>query len=374
MFEPFLPKVLVVDDDPSFCEFLKLAIAPMASGVSVAENAETALEAIESGNFDIILCDIWMPGCSGMELLSLAQQSKWDVGFILATGQVNVDQIIEALHLGASDFLVKPFTSETLEQSISRTFRLLQMERESRASRTSLEGSIERRTRDLMQALRELEENYQTTLEALALALDAREHETYAHSLRVRAYTFHLARLVSYPPALMPPLGHAALLHDIGKIAVADSILLKPGKLTKEEWLQMRRHVLAGEEMLNRIPFLRPAAPVVRSHHERYDGKGYPNGLAGEQIPLGARLFSLADTLDAMTSDRVYRKATGLPEVYAEVSRERGTQFDPQIADLFLKTPEGVWHQVRDSLDQQLPSGNAVTPNSLEPSLSILDP
>jgi HD-GYP domain-containing protein (c-di-GMP phosphodiesterase class II) len=172
----------------------------------------------------------------------------------------------------------------------------------------------------------------------------------------------------------MPPLGHAALLHDIGKIAVADSILLKPGKLTEEEWLQMRRHVLAGEEMLNRIPFLRPSAPVVRHHHERYDGKGYPNGVAGEQIPLGARLFSLADTLDAMTSDRVYRKATGLREVYAEVSRERGTQFDPQIADLFLKTPEGVWQQVRDSLDQQLPSGNVVTPNSLEPSLSILNP
>jgi HD-GYP domain-containing protein (c-di-GMP phosphodiesterase class II) len=117
----------------------------------------------------------------------------------------------------------------------------------------------------------------------------------------------------------------------------------------------MHRHVLAGEEMLNRIPFLSAAAPVVRHHHERYDGKGYPDGLAGEQIPLGARLFSVADTLDAMTSDRAYRKATGLPQVYAEVSRERGRQFDPQIVDLFLKTPERVWQQVRESLDQQLP-------------------
>jgi response regulator RpfG family c-di-GMP phosphodiesterase len=352
MFEPFLPKVLVVDDDRSVCEFLKLAIAPKASRVDVAENAATALEAIESGNFDIILCDIWMPGCSGMELLSLARQSKWDVGFILATGKVHIDQIIEALHLGASDFLLKPFTLETLEQSISRAFRLLQMERESRAYRTSLEASIERRTRDLMRALRELEENYQTTLEALVLALDAREHETYAHSLRVRAYTLHLARLVTYPPALLPALGHAALLHDIGKIAVADSILLKPGKLTEEEWAQMRRHVLAGEQILNRIPFLKPSAPVVRHHHERYDGKGYPNGVAGEQIPLGARLFTLADTLDAMTSDRAYRKAVGLSEVRAEVSRQRGQQFDPQIADLFLKVPEGVWLQVRDSVEQ----------------------
>ncbi|HXX21536.1 MAG TPA: HD domain-containing phosphohydrolase [Terriglobia bacterium] len=351
MFEPLLPKVLVVDDDPSVCDFLKLVITPSASRVEVAENAATALESIERGNFDIILCDIYMPGCTGMELLSLARQSKWDVGFILTTGQVHVDQIIQALHLGASDFLLKPFTVETLEQSISRAFRLLQMERESRAYRTSLETSIERRTRDLMRALHELEENYQTTLEALVLALDAREHETYAHSLRVRAYTLHMARLVSYPLALLPALGHAALLHDIGKIAVADAILLKPGKLTEEEWVQMRRHVMAGVQILNRIPFLKPAAPIVQHHHERYDGKGYPHGVAGEQIPLGARLFALADTLDAMTSDRAYRKALGLSEVRAEVARHRGWQFDPQIADLFLKVPEGVWLQIRDSIE-----------------------
>jgi putative nucleotidyltransferase with HDIG domain len=353
MFGPPLPKVLVVDDEPPVCEFLKLAITPKATAVDVAENAAMALEAIERGNFDIILCDIYMPGCSGMELLSLARQSKWDVGFILTTGRVHVNQIIEALHLGASDFLLKPFTLETLDQSISRAFRLLQMERESRAYRTSLEASIERRTRDLMRALHELEENYQTTLEALVLALDAREHETYAHSLRVRAYTLHLARQVSYPLALLPALGHAALLHDIGKIAVGDAILLKPGKLTEDEWVQMRRHVMAGVQILNRIPFLKPCAPVVQHHHERYNGKGYPQGVAGEQIPLGARLFALADTLDAMTSDRAYRKAVGLSEVRAEVSRQRGSQFDPQVADLFLQVTEATWLQIRDSVEKQ---------------------
>jgi len=353
MFESYLPKVLVVDDEAPVCEFLKVAIAPKASSVAVAENAATALEAIERGNFDIILCDIYMPGCSGMELLSLARQSKWDVAFILTTGRVHVNQIIEALHLGASDFLLKPFTLETLDQSISRAFRLLEREREARTYRTSLEASIERRTRDLMRALHEVEGNYQTTLEALVLALDAREHETYAHSLRVRAYTLHLARLVSYPLALTPALGHAALLHDIGKIAVADAILLKPGKLTEEEWVQMRRHVMAGVQILNRIPFLKPCAPIVEYHHERYDGKGYPHGVAGERIPLGARLFALADTLDAMTSDRAYRKAMGFSEVRAEVARQQGTQFDPQVAELFLKVPETAWFQIRDSVENR---------------------
>jgi len=348
MFEPLLPKVLVVDDDPSVCDYLRLAITPSASRVEVAENAATALESIERGNFDIILCDIYMPGCTGIELLSLARQSKWDVGFILTTGHVHVDQIIQALHLGASDFLLKPFTVETLEQSISRAYRLLQMERESRAYRTSLETSIERRTRDLMRALHELEENYQTTLEALVLALDAREHETYAHSLRVRAYTLHMARLVSYPLALLPALGHAALLHDIGKIAVADAILLKPGKLTEEEWVQMRRHVMAGVQILYRIPFLKPAAPIVQHHHERYDGKGYPHGVAGEQIPLGARIFAVADTLDAMISDRPYRKALPISAARDEIRRFSGTQFDPRVVEVFLQQPESLWRELHD--------------------------
>ena len=118
----------------------------------------------------------------------------------------------------------------------------------------------------------------------------------------------------------------------------------------------MRRHVLAGEQILNRIPFLRSSASVVRHHHERFDGRGYPNGVSGEHIPLGARLFTLADTLDAMTSDRAYRKAVGLSEVYEEVSRERGRQFDPEIADVFLKIPGGVWQEVRAALEQHPPS------------------
>ena len=355
MFNPSQPKVLVVDDDPLVRGFLRAAITSKAARVEVAESATEALGMVENGDFDIILCDIRMPGCSGMELLSLARQSKWDVGFILATGQVYGEEIVVALRLGASDFLFKPFTLGALEQSIERTFQLLQKERESRAYRTLLESSIERRTRDLMLALSEVEKNYQTTLEALVVALDAREHETCAHSLRVRAYTLHLAHLVSYPPALLPSLAQAALLHDIGKIAVSDSILLKPGRLTEAEWQEMRRHVLAGDQILNRIPFLRSCAPVVRHHHERYDGRGYPGGVAGEQIPLGARLFALADTLDAMTSDRAYRKALALEDVYREVARERGGQFDPQIADLFLSIPASTWQEMRETIERQNP-------------------
>ena len=179
-------------------------------------------------------------------------------------------------------------------------------------------------------------------------ALDSREHETFSHSLRVRAYTRYLARRAGFPPALLPSLEQGALLHDIGKISVADAILLKPAKLTAQEWTEMRKHPVAGDDILKRVPFLRPASAIVRHHHERFDGTGYPDGLKGVEIPLGARLFSVADTLDAMTSDRSYRKGPGFEAALKEVQRWSGKQFDPHIVDLFLKIPIAAWMQVRE--------------------------
>jgi HD-GYP domain-containing protein (c-di-GMP phosphodiesterase class II) len=145
----------------------------------------------------------------------------------------------------------------------------------------------------------------------------------------------------------LPSLEQGALLHDIGKIAVADAILLKPAKLTPEEWVEMRKHPTAGDEMLKRVPFLRPASAIVRHHHERFDGTGYPDGLKGAEIPLGARLFAMADTLDAMTSDRSYRRGPGVEAARTEIQRHSGKQFDPHIVELFLKVPSATWMQLR---------------------------
>jgi putative nucleotidyltransferase with HDIG domain len=352
MLEYALPKVLVVDDDPAVRSYLRQALAPLTTYVSEAANASDALAAIESGDYDITLCDIWMPGASGFDLLAMAHQSQWDMAFILITGQVKAESVVEALRLGASDFLLKPFTLNALTASITRTHRQLLAAREARQYKGSLEASIEQRTRDLEAALRQVELNYRTTLEALVLALDAREHETCAHSMRVRAYTLHLARLVGCPPAIIPALEHAALLHDIGKIAVADAILLKPGKLTTEDWVEMKKHSAAGEQILRRIPFLKPASAIVRHHHERFDGTGYPDGLRGEEIPLGARLFAFADTLDAMTSARPYRPTPGFAAAREEIFRYAGTQFDPSIAQVFLEVPETTWQKIRDEVSR----------------------
>ena len=347
MLHRVLPKVLVVDDDPAVRAFFRAALKTAAVRVAEADDAASALESIESGDFDLIVCDVWMPGASGLDLLAMARQTRWDVGFILVTGEIQVETVITALRLQASDFLLKPLTADEVTRSVTHAFERLTAMREARAYKGSLEATIQRRTRELEVALGELESNYQMTLEALVAALDAREHETFSHSLRVRAYTRYLARRAGYPPALVPSLEQGALLHDIGKIAVADAILLKPAKLTAEEWVQMRKHPVAGDEILKRVPFLRPASAIVRHHHERFDGTGYPDNLKGAEIPLGARLFTIADALDAMTSDRSYRKGPGFEAARAEVQRCSGKQFDPHIVELFLKIPAATWMQVR---------------------------
>jgi putative nucleotidyltransferase with HDIG domain len=358
MINRLLPKVLVVDDDPAVRRFFREALETITAQVAEAADAAFALESIESGDFDIIVCDVWMPGASGLDLLSMAQQTRWDIGFILVTGEIQVETVVAALRMQASDFLLKPLTAEEVSRSVTRAFERLVAARQARAYRGSLETSIQRRTRELEMALSELESNYQMTLEALVAALDSREHETFSHSLRVRAYTRHLARRAGFPPALLPSLEQGALLHDIGKIAVADAILLKPGKLTPEEWIEMRKHPIAGDEILKHVPFLRPASAIVRNHHERFDGTGYPDALKGVEIPLGARLFTVADTLDAMTSDRAYRKGPGFEAARAEILRHSGRQFDPHIVELFLRIPPASWAEAREEAGSARGLGN----------------
>ncbi|MBI1749386.1 MAG: response regulator [Acidobacteria bacterium] len=348
-----LPKILVVDDEHGMRSFLLHALEPFAQRVSEAENPHQALAALEDGDFDLVISDWYMPGASGMELLELAKKSHWDVGFILMTGEPDVHQVIAAVRMQAFDFLIKPFTIPALSEAVARSYQRLQRERESRAYRELLEAGLQKRTRELEAALRGAESNYKATLEALVAALDARERETFSHSLRVRAYATYLARLAGYPSSLMPHLEQGALLHDIGKIAVADAILLKPGELTPEEWVEMKKHPEAGEQIVRRVSFLSGAASIIRNHHERFDGTGYPDGLAGDDIPLGARIFAFADTMDAMTTDRPYRAALSMDMVREEVRCCIGSQFDPRIAEAFLRVPEETWKQLRQKVESR---------------------
>jgi len=205
----------------------------------------------------------------------------------------------------------------------------------------------------LQAAMVSLERSYDITLEALGDALDLKDAETAGHTKRVTAFTIAIARAMGLPREQIAVIARGAFLHDIGKMAIPDKILNKPAKLTPDETVIMQEHAYHGYQMLKKIPFLVEASDIVYSHQERFDGTGYPRGLKGEEIPLGARIFSVADTLDAITSDRVYRPAQSLAAARAEIEKWSGRQFDPQVVKIFLEIPDNIWQDLRRDIAAQ---------------------
>jgi putative nucleotidyltransferase with HDIG domain len=213
--------------------------------------------------------------------------------------------------------------------------------------RSQLEETVEQRTKQLRTALKRVESTYDETLAALGAALDLRDNETAGHSRRVTRYCLEIAKALGCDNEELKQIERGSYLHDIGKIGIPDSILLKPGRLTPEERITMDSHVRIGYDIVSRIAFLARPADIVLTHQERFDGTGYPQGLVGAEISMGARIFSIADTLDAMTSDRPYRRALPFSEARDEIIRESGRQFDPEIVEAFLSIPEEAWTKIR---------------------------
>jgi putative nucleotidyltransferase with HDIG domain len=236
--------------------------------------------------------------------------------------------------------LLKPPKLTDLIRSIERAFAKRRIELARKKYQKKLERKVRDRTTELRNALKDVSTTYQNTLLALVAALDAREHETSDHSVRVVEYTTAIAKRMSINGSELENIGRGALLHDIGKIGVPDAVLLKPGKLTSEEWVEMRKHPDIGYNMIEPIPFLNISSEIVLSHQERFDGGGYPRNLKGQEIHIGARIFSVADTLDAITSDRPYRKGASFSAAIAEIARCGGTQFDPEVVKAFLDIGE----------------------------------
>jgi putative nucleotidyltransferase with HDIG domain len=212
------------------------------------------------------------------------------------------------------------------------------------------ESLVSAPTEMLRQALSDLERSYDITLEALGDALDLKDAETEGHSKRVTAFTIHIARTIGLPPDRIRVIARGAFLHDVGMMAIPDATLRKTVHVSPAEQAILRQHALLGYQMLRKIPFLHEAADIVHSHHERFDGSGYPRGLKGEQIPLGARILAIADTFDAMTSDRPYRAAQSISSGRREIERQSGKQFDPEIVKVFLTISEQVWQELRSEI------------------------
>jgi len=343
-------RVLAVDDEANVRSIIRAILERHGYDVQLAVSGREALEMLEQNAFDLVLTDIMMQDGDGIALLERIHALHPNLPVVMVTASHDIAVAIESMRGGAYDYLLKPFEHKQLVSTVQRALDHRQTLQENRSYQQNLEQVVSARTEMLRQAIEDLEHSYDVTLEALGDALDLKDSETQGHSKRVTAYTIALARAIGIDPAEIKVIARAAFLHDIGKMAIPDEILRKPGALTPEEQKIMREHCARGYNMVRKIPFLRESAEIVFSHQEHYDGRGYPNGLSGSDIPIGARIFAVADALDAITSDRPYRKARDFDVAREEIQRCSGTQFDPGVVEVFLKIPNELWQELRSEI------------------------
>ena len=342
--------ILVVDDEEAIREVVSTMLESRGYRCTTVSNGRTAQEYVRKETPDLVLSDMIMPEMDGIKLLDWLHGFDPEVPVIMVTAIHDISTALEAIRRGAYDYILKPFEKDQLFHGVERALQHRRLVLEVRNYQADLERKVEQRTAELRAKHFELEQSYDDTLEALGSALDLKDAETEGHCQRVTAFTISIAKAVPVPLNYLPILARAAFLHDIGKMAIPDSILRKPGPLDNDEKQIMRTHCEIGYNVLTRIPFLRDAAEIVLAHQEFFDGSGYPRGLRGEQIPLGARIFSIADALDAMISDRPYRRALPMNHACQEIHRCSGTQFDPKIVNVFMSIPEQNWIELRENL------------------------
>jgi putative nucleotidyltransferase with HDIG domain len=355
---PAAPRILIVDDDASVRDVISVLLSEEGYRCVVAAGAEEALDLVQHEETPLVISDMKMPGHDGLWLLERMRDRHPDTAVIMLTGYGDTESAVDCLRRGAVDYLLKPPRLTDLIRAIERALAKRRIELARKRYQRRLEARVRERTADLRTALRDIATTYQNTLLALVTALDAREHETSDHSLRVVQYTVAVAERLSISGKELEEIGRGALLHDIGKIGVPDAVLLKPGKLTPDEWVEMRKHPDIGFQMIQAIPFLDTPAEIVRSHQERFDGGGYPRNLRKEEIHIGARIFAVADTLDAITSDRPYRRGTTFANAIAEIDRCKGTQFDPEVVRAFLSIGEQGLLEIKNQMLEQKRQGN----------------
>ena len=351
--------VLVVDDDARIRSILAAMLDRHGYTHALAENAIQARKALQEAKFELMLCDMHMPGETGLELISDVLRFYPDIAAVMVTGAEDPRLAEMAIQLGAYGYMTKPFRVNELLIQVANALHRRRLELENREHRARLEQSLEHGTLQLEDAVRQLERSeadlraYQEeTIRRLSSAAELRDLETGKHIDRMSRYCALLADKIGLDRQHVDLIRVASPMHDVGKIAIPDSILLKPGLLTREEREVMKRHTVIGYQILcgSQAELLRLAAELAWTHHERFDGSGYPRGLHGEAIPLEGRIAAVADVFDALTTDRVYRRAIPVEEAIALMQAERGKHFDPAVLDLFMDSLSEV-EEIRRQAD-----------------------
>jgi response regulator RpfG family c-di-GMP phosphodiesterase len=341
------PRILIVDDEPEITAILSDLFFGKYD-CTTAGSAEQALALLGSREYELVVSDITMTGMSGLDMIPHVRSSFPNTVVVMISGMQTVESAIDALRLGAFDYVMKPFDLRQVEAVVKRALEHQDLIVAKERYEGHLEELVEQRTAELDQALNSLEDAYRSTLKALTAALETRDLETHGHSERVVSYSMRLGTEYGLDRKLIKSLEFGSLLHDIGKIGVPDLILRKPAKLTPEEWVLMREHPLHGQQILRGIAFLEGAARVVAQHHEKWDGSGYPLGISGEEIDVCARIFSVADAFDAITSNRVYRKGKPYEAAAKELDEWAGKQFDPKVVEAFHRVPQQDWADLHE--------------------------
>jgi putative two-component system response regulator len=336
-------RILIVDDDGQIRELVRRLLERAGYRCSMAENGAQAQELLAAGSFELMVCDLQMPGESGLDVITHTRATYPDTAAIMVTGVDDEGLADYALALGAYGYIVKPFSSTDLSIQVLNALRRRQLEIAQRHERERLEQMVDERTRELSRAVENLKRSEEETVQRLAAAVEARDHETAEHIERVGDYSALVASRLGLSPDHCELLRRSSTLHDVGKIGVADEILLKPGPLTPAERVQMQRHAKIGHDILSgsELDLLELAATIAWTHHERVDGTGYPRGLAGSEIPLEGRIVAVVDVYDALTSDRPYRPALPHENAVALMCVGKGTQFDAIVLDAFLAALRG---------------------------------
>lgn len=334
--------ILIVDDEVGIRRVLRQKLSDEGYQCQEAASAAEALERLRSaGTVALAILDIRMPGKSGIELLPEIKAGHSGTAVIMATAVTDIDIAIQCMKQGAYDYIPKPFNLDEVVISVNRTL-------EKRRLELKLKDYHEHLEQEVQEQARKIRTSFLNAITALAYALDAKDEYTSGHSQRVAGMSVAIASELDMPDDDIEKIRLAGLIHDIGKIGVRESVLNKPGKLTDKEFEHVKQHCELGQHILAPIAEHTEIPQIIKHHHERYDGTGYPDGLSQEQIPMGARILAVADAYDAMTSERPYRKAMEAKVASAEIERGKGNQFDPQVVDAFLK--------VRESMVSALPS------------------
>lgn len=344
--------ILVIDADEASCVLVKTALAIRGYAVDVALSGRVGLGLCQEKAYPLSFVDLSLTDLDARYIVRELKRRDEGARVILMGYAQDYNLVQEALSLGASDYVTKPLKPEDVYFKVKHVLEFRQFvvgnlkalkgidERNLSLQKQNLmlARRIEESTKNLSRLYEDLRETYMRTIKALAHAIDARDHYTYSHSDNVARYAEVVALQMKVDPQVLADIKDACQLHDLGKIGVQDSILSKPSALTREEFDEIKLHAVKGAQILEPLNFMPNVIDIIKHHHERWDGKGYPDGLKGEVIPLGARIMTVADSYDAMVSARPYRKV-GMTKASAieEITKNSGAQFDPKVVDAFLK-------------------------------------